>query len=161
MNPFTYVAVTHEGQAIGGLHANASLLAGGTNLIDEIKLGVESPAHLIDINALPLAKIEPLPNGGLRIGANAGLYAARIRHHHAVQAHRLHAGQSARQRRAGLAGRAPAGCAAAGAGDRLVRFIRPVWNKPNRDNRRQIDIVMFRGIDIPGTRPCTSRFSGK
>ena len=69
MNPFTYVAVTHEGQVIDAMHANASLLAGGTNLIDHVKLGVESPAHLIDINALPLGIIEPLPNGGIRIGA--------------------------------------------------------------------------------------------
>jgi xanthine dehydrogenase YagS FAD-binding subunit len=71
MNPFTYVSVTQEGQAISAIAANprAAFLAGGTNLLDDMRLGVESPAQLIDVSGLPLAKIEPLPNGGLRIGA--------------------------------------------------------------------------------------------
>jgi xanthine dehydrogenase YagS FAD-binding subunit len=47
-------------------------LGGGTNLIDLMKMGVETPAQLIDINRLPLAQIEELPGGkGVRIGALA------------------------------------------------------------------------------------------
>ncbi len=49
---------------------NAKFLGGGTNLIDLMKMGVERPAQLVDINRLPLAKVEELPNdGGVRIGA--------------------------------------------------------------------------------------------
>jgi xanthine dehydrogenase YagS FAD-binding subunit len=71
MNPFTYTAVTVEGQALEMLASkpNSAFLAGGTNLIDYAKLGVQQPAHLIDINPLPLGRIEPLPDGGMRIGA--------------------------------------------------------------------------------------------
>jgi xanthine dehydrogenase YagS FAD-binding subunit len=47
-------------------------LGGGTNLIDLMKMGVETPAQLVDINRLPLAQIEELPDGqGVRIGALA------------------------------------------------------------------------------------------
>ena len=71
MNPFTYVAITAEGQALQAFeaHPNAAFLAGGTNLIDEMKLGVRAPDQLIDINRAPLAKVESLPDGGVRIGA--------------------------------------------------------------------------------------------
>ena len=72
MNPFTYVAVTVEGHAFDAYagQANSAFLAGGTNLIDYAKLGVQQPDHLVDINALPMARIEALPDGGVRIGAN-------------------------------------------------------------------------------------------
>ncbi len=46
-------------------------IAGGTNLVDYMKLNVETPRQLVDINGLNLGKIEPLPGGGLRIGALA------------------------------------------------------------------------------------------
>jgi xanthine dehydrogenase YagS FAD-binding subunit len=71
MYPFTYVAVTQEGQALNAASADprARFLAGGTNLIDDMKLGIETPDRLIDVNGLPLNGIEPLPDGGLRIGA--------------------------------------------------------------------------------------------
>jgi xanthine dehydrogenase YagS FAD-binding subunit len=71
MTPFTYIAVTREGEAIESFAARAgsAFLAGGTNLVDDMKLGVEQPLHLIDINQLPLARIESLADGGLRIGA--------------------------------------------------------------------------------------------
>jgi len=71
MNSFTYVSVTNVKQAIDerGGHAGSAFVAGGTNLLDDMKLGIERPEHLVDINALPLAKIEELPGGGLRIGA--------------------------------------------------------------------------------------------
>jgi xanthine dehydrogenase YagS FAD-binding subunit len=49
--------------------ASVRFLAGGTTLLDLMKLNVETPALLVDINRLPLDRIEPLADGGLRIGA--------------------------------------------------------------------------------------------
>ena len=49
--------------------ADVRYLAGGTTLIDLMKLNVETPARVIDINRLPLNTIEPTPDGGLKIGA--------------------------------------------------------------------------------------------
>jgi xanthine dehydrogenase YagS FAD-binding subunit len=49
--------------------ANIRFIAGGTTLVDLMKLSVETPAQLVDINRLPLDKIEAKPNGGLKIGA--------------------------------------------------------------------------------------------
>jgi xanthine dehydrogenase YagS FAD-binding subunit len=49
--------------------AEVRFLAGGTTLIDLMKLNVETPARLIDINRLPLDQIEAMPDGGLKIGA--------------------------------------------------------------------------------------------
>jgi xanthine dehydrogenase YagS FAD-binding subunit len=71
MHPFTYAAVTQPAEAIAQLAANprAAFVAGGTNLIDDMKLGVETPQHLVDVNRLPLDKIEPADGGGLRVGA--------------------------------------------------------------------------------------------
>jgi xanthine dehydrogenase YagS FAD-binding subunit len=71
MNPFTYTRAADPQQALNGLagNAGAKFLGGGTNLIDLMKMGVETPNALIDINRLPLSKIEELPDGGVRIGA--------------------------------------------------------------------------------------------
>src|SRR6059058_4442083 len=74
MNPFSYTRVTDQQQATQATAANASakFLAGGTNLIDLMKMGVERPTRLVDVNRLPLAQIEELPNGGgVRIGGLA------------------------------------------------------------------------------------------
>ena len=73
MNSFSYTAASNPEQAIGDYARlrNASYLAGGTNLLDNLKLGVEQPDHLIDVRHLGLDKIETVPNGGLRIGASA------------------------------------------------------------------------------------------
>jgi xanthine dehydrogenase YagS FAD-binding subunit len=49
--------------------ASVRFVAGGTTLLDLMKLNVERPVHVVDINRLPLDKIEQLPDGGLRIGA--------------------------------------------------------------------------------------------
>src|SRR6202051_1520967 len=49
--------------------ADVRFIAGGTTLLDLMKLNVETPARLIDINRLPLDKIEAMPDGGLKIGA--------------------------------------------------------------------------------------------
>jgi xanthine dehydrogenase YagS FAD-binding subunit len=51
--------------------ADIRFIAGGTNLVDYMKLNVERPSQLVDINGLPLDKIEATPDGGLKIGALA------------------------------------------------------------------------------------------
>src|SRR5438067_2666887 len=51
--------------------ADVRFVAGGTTLLDLMKLNVETPARLLDINRLPLDKIEAAPDGGLKIGATA------------------------------------------------------------------------------------------
>ncbi|MDE3202242.1 MAG: xanthine dehydrogenase family protein subunit M [Acidobacteriota bacterium] len=67
MQTFGYVKPTGVDKAIGQSAGN--FIAGGTTLVDLMKLSVEQPKTLVDINLLPLDKIEKLPNGGLRIGA--------------------------------------------------------------------------------------------
>ncbi|HEX5418404.1 MAG TPA: FAD binding domain-containing protein, partial [Gammaproteobacteria bacterium] len=71
MQPFTFTAVSDPESAreLAALEPDARFLAGGTTLVDLMRLEVERPSHVIDINALPLASIESLPDGGLRIGA--------------------------------------------------------------------------------------------
>ncbi len=72
MNPFTYTRASDPQGAISGVAANpkAKFLGGGTNLVDLMKMGVERPGQLVDINRLDLARVEELPNdGGIRIGA--------------------------------------------------------------------------------------------
>lgn len=73
MNPFEYQRAAQLTDATRAIARGegAKILAGGTNLVDLMKNGVETPTRLIDINHLPLAKIEPLPGGGLRLGALA------------------------------------------------------------------------------------------
>ena len=70
MNPFRYSRATDPSAAIAQISGNGKFLGGGTNLIDLMKMGVERPNELIDINRLPLAQVEELPEGkGVRIGA--------------------------------------------------------------------------------------------
>ena len=80
----------------------AKFIAGGTNLLDLMKLEIEAPNHLIDVNHLALDKIEPAPDGGLRIGAlvrNTDLAAdARVRRDYAVLSRALLAGASGQLR---------------------------------------------------------------
>src|SRR5207248_4328182 len=73
MNPFTYSRVTDANQAVTAVSGKPQnkFLGGGTNLIDLMKMGVETPNGLIDINRLPLAQIEELPDKSVRIGAMA------------------------------------------------------------------------------------------
>ena len=73
MNPFQYERAQGADEAIHAIAASrqTKLLAGGTNLIDLMKDDVEHPARLVDITRVPLAKIEALPDGGVRIGALA------------------------------------------------------------------------------------------
>jgi xanthine dehydrogenase YagS FAD-binding subunit len=77
MNEFSYHRAASVDQAVQSgaqsptaqLGATVRFVAGGTNLVDLMKLQVERPAQVVDINGLPLDKIERLPSGELRIGA--------------------------------------------------------------------------------------------
>ncbi|MFY1615630.1 FAD binding domain-containing protein [Micromonospora sp. WMMD736] len=71
MRPFRYHRPTDVADAVAVLAAEpqAAYLAGGTNLVDLMKLGVQRPDVLVDVNRLPLGAVEELPDGGLRIGA--------------------------------------------------------------------------------------------
>src|SRR6266568_2580767 len=68
METFSYVKAPSIDKALAG-PSQAKFIAGGTTLVDLMKLSVEKPQTLVDINLLPLDKIEKLPDGGLRIGA--------------------------------------------------------------------------------------------
>ncbi|MET9887782.1 xanthine dehydrogenase family protein subunit M [Streptomyces sp. NPDC006430] len=71
MKPFAYVraAGLHEAVTAHAGRPGSRYLGGGTNLVDLMKLGVESPTTLVDLSRLPLDEVEELPGGGLRIGA--------------------------------------------------------------------------------------------
>ena len=74
MNPFAYSRANDGTGAVDAVAAKprTKFLGGGTNLIDLMKMGVETPAQLIDITRLPMTQIEELPDGkGVRIGALA------------------------------------------------------------------------------------------
>ncbi|MBM7170883.1 xanthine dehydrogenase family protein subunit M [Streptomyces sp. G44] len=71
MKPFLYVRA-HSVDEAAAAHAGrptSRYLGGGTNLVDLMKLGVESPRTLIDVSALPLDAVEELPDGSVRVGA--------------------------------------------------------------------------------------------
>ncbi|WP_433514338.1 FAD binding domain-containing protein [Nonomuraea sp. CA-143628] len=68
MNPFSYVSATDTSSAVELAAKGAKYLAGGTNLVDLMRQGIETPHELVDITRLPLADIEEHA-GGLRIGA--------------------------------------------------------------------------------------------
>jgi xanthine dehydrogenase YagS FAD-binding subunit len=70
MKPFRYERASGIASACASAaQPAAKFIAGGTNLVDLMKLEIETPAHLVDINALPLGGIEETPEHGLRIGA--------------------------------------------------------------------------------------------
>ncbi|SHJ28257.1 xanthine dehydrogenase YagS FAD-binding subunit [Hymenobacter daecheongensis DSM 21074] len=73
MNSFTYTRAEAVEAAVREKSASGKVkfIAGGTNLLDLMKENVERPTRLIDINRLPLTKIEAAPDGGLRLGALA------------------------------------------------------------------------------------------
>jgi xanthine dehydrogenase YagS FAD-binding subunit len=100
MRPFTYERANSAEQAVKAAaeHPNAKFLAGGTNLLDLMKLEIEQPAHLIDVGRLPLAGVEETADGGLKIGAMATNTAvaadARVRSRYPVLTHAIVAGGS-------------------------------------------------------------------
>ena len=71
MKAFTYERVNTPAEAALSAQRvpGAKFIAGGTNLLDLMKLEIETPTHLIDVNGLGLDKIEVTDAGGLRIGA--------------------------------------------------------------------------------------------
>jgi xanthine dehydrogenase YagS FAD-binding subunit len=72
MIPFEYHRATSVADAVTAVanRPDAVFLAGGTNLVDHMKLGVAEPALVVDVGHLPLGDVTPLPNLGLRIGAD-------------------------------------------------------------------------------------------
>jgi xanthine dehydrogenase YagS FAD-binding subunit len=104
MREFTYERARSPAQAaaVAAGVRNAKFIAGGTNLLDLMKLEIETPAHLIDVNDLELDKIETLPDGGLRIGAlvrNTDLAAdERVRRDYGLLSRALVAGASGQLR---------------------------------------------------------------
>jgi xanthine dehydrogenase YagS FAD-binding subunit len=107
MKPFTYERAKSPAEAAQAAARiqGAKFIAGGTNLLDLMKLQIETPTHLIDVNGLVLDKIEATPDGGLRIGAlvrNTDLAAdARIRRDYPLLSRALLAGASGQLRNRG------------------------------------------------------------
>ena len=104
MKTFTYdrpATVADAARAITS-RPNAKFIAGGTNLLDLMKLEVETPAHLVDVNRLPLDAVEDTAEGGLKIGAlvrNSDLAAdPRVRKSYGVLSRALLAGASGQLR---------------------------------------------------------------
>ena len=103
MKAFTYERPTSpEAAAAAAAKPGARFIAGGTNLLDLMKLQVETPVHLIDINRLGLDRVESTPDGGVRIGAmvrNSDLAAdPRIRKDYGVLSRALLSGASGQLR---------------------------------------------------------------
>ena len=104
MRPFTYsrAASVEEAARAAASTRGARFIAGGTNLLDLMKLQIETPTHLIDVNHLGLDRIEKTEQGGLRIGAlvrNTDLAADRtVRRDYAVLSRALLAGASGQLR---------------------------------------------------------------
>ncbi|MBQ0906987.1 xanthine dehydrogenase family protein subunit M [Micromonospora sp. U21] len=73
MRPVSYSRATDVATAIGAVSADpeSTFLAGGTTQVDLLRIYVEQPRRLVDINDLPLNRIEELPGGGLRLGGLA------------------------------------------------------------------------------------------
>ncbi|SDE96590.1 FAD binding domain-containing protein [Terriglobus roseus] len=79
MHPFDLITAGSVPEAVKAQASSSTaqqgapvrFIAGGTNLVDYMKLNVETPRQLVDINNLPLDTVEPLTDGGLRIGALA------------------------------------------------------------------------------------------
>jgi xanthine dehydrogenase YagS FAD-binding subunit len=103
MKPFRYERAGDVASACAlAADPTARLIAGGTNLIDLVKLQIETPARLIDIGLLPLAAIEETEEGGLRIGArvtNSALAAdMRVRRRYPLLSQAILAGASTQLR---------------------------------------------------------------
>lgn len=104
MKAFTYERAMTPAQAAASIerHPNAKFIAGGTNLLDLMKLEIETPTHLVDVNGLGLDQIAVTPSGGLRIGAlvrNSDLAADKqVRTHYSLLSRALLSGASGQLR---------------------------------------------------------------
>ncbi|MEU3274201.1 xanthine dehydrogenase family protein subunit M [Saccharomonospora sp. NPDC006951] len=100
MIPFDYQRATDADTAVATVAPNprATFLGGGTNLVDHLKLGIAEPELVVDVTHLPFDRVEPLDDGGLRIGAgvrNSDLAAdPRVRVRYPVLAQALLSGAS-------------------------------------------------------------------
>ncbi|MEI1249694.1 FAD binding domain-containing protein [Rhizobium aouanii] len=133
MRAFTYERASSVEAAAkaAALNPETKFIAGGTNLLDLMKLEIETPTHLIDVNGVGLDKIEPTPEGGLRIGAlvrNTDLAAHEtIRRDYGLISRALVAGASGQLRNK-----------ATTAGNLLQRTRCPYFYDPNQPcNKRQ------------------------
>jgi xanthine dehydrogenase YagS FAD-binding subunit len=104
MRAFSYEKVNSPAAAASAVLTKdrAKFIAGGTNLLDLMKLEIETPSHLIDVNGLGFDKVEDTPEGGLRIGAlvrNTALAAdLRVRRDYGLLSRALLAGASGQLR---------------------------------------------------------------
>src|SRR6185312_14691403 len=103
MRAFTYERAADARSAVAAVsRPGAKFISGGTNLLDLMKLEIEQPTHLVDISRLPFKKIEELPDGGLRIGAQAAnsdtAADSRVRSRYPVLSEALLAGASGQLR---------------------------------------------------------------
>ena len=104
MKPFTYERAASPAAAAAAVARTpgAKFVAGGTNLLDLMKLQIETPRHLVDVNRLGLDTIEPTAEGGLRVGAlvrNTALAAdPRVRRDYGVLSRALVSGASGQLR---------------------------------------------------------------
>ena len=104
MKAFTYARARTpaEAAAVVASRPEARFIAGGTNLLDLMKLQIEAPGHLVDVNTLGLDRIEETRDGGLRIGAlvrNSDLAAdATVKRDYPVLSRALLAGASGQLR---------------------------------------------------------------
>ena len=104
MKSFSYERATSPAQAVAAAARTpgARFIAGGTNLLDLMKLEIETPGHLIDVNGLGFDRIEATQEGGLRVGAlvrNTDLAAdARVRRDYVLLSRALLAGASGQLR---------------------------------------------------------------
>ncbi|MEZ0496291.1 xanthine dehydrogenase family protein subunit M [Sphingomonas sp. IW22] len=104
MKAFTYERATTAAEAAAAIARTpgAKFIAGGTNLLDLMKLEIETPTHLVDVNRVGLDQIEETPEGGLRVGAlvrNTDLAAhPRVRRDYGVLTRALVAGASGQLR---------------------------------------------------------------
>lgn len=104
MKAFTYERATTAAEAAAAIARTpgAKFIAGGTNLLDLMKLEIETPTHLVDVNRVGLDQIEETPEGGLRVGAlvrNTDLAAhSRVRRDYGVLTRALVAGASGQLR---------------------------------------------------------------
>ncbi|MBY3216543.1 xanthine dehydrogenase family protein subunit M [Rhizobium laguerreae] len=133
MRAFTYERASSVEAAAkaAALNPETKFIAGGTNLLDLMKLEIETPTHLIDVNGVGLDKIEPTPEGGLRIGAlvrNTDLAAHEtVRRDYGLLSRALVAGASGQLRNK-----------ATTAGNLLQRTRCPYFYDPNQPcNKRQ------------------------
>ncbi|WP_296568671.1 xanthine dehydrogenase family protein subunit M [Phenylobacterium sp.] len=104
MKPFTYARPSTVADALAMVAEvpGARFLAGGTNLVDLMKLQIEQPTHLVDVSRLPLGQVEETAEGGLRLGAtttNSQVAAdARVRVRYPALAQAILAGASGQLR---------------------------------------------------------------